>query len=171
MSSPPIISIYTDSGGEFQALKSFIKSHGISHFLNPPHTPEHNGSTEHRHRDLETGITLLNHASLPLHFRSYIFLTTIYLINGMPTPLLQLISKLEKLFGHSPNYTKLRVFRCFFFFIVWLKPYISYKFEPKSKPCVFLDYSFTQIAFKCLDPTIKRPYISGHVPFVENVFR
>lgn len=113
-SSPPIISIYTDSGGEFQALKSFIKSHGFSQFLNPPHTPEHNGSTEHRYRDLETGITLLNQTSLPFYFWSYIFLTTIYLINGTPTPLLQLISKLEKLFSYSPNYTKLRVFGCFF---------------------------------------------------------
>ena len=63
----PIISTYTDGGGEFQALKSFIESHGIFHFLTPSHTLQHNGSAERCHHHLvETRLTLLNQASLPL---------------------------------------------------------------------------------------------------------
>ena len=48
----PIISIYNDGSGEFQALKSFIESHNIFHFLTPPYTPEHNGSAERCHLHL-----------------------------------------------------------------------------------------------------------------------
>lgn len=72
----------------------------------------------------------------------------------MPTPLLQLISPFEKLVGRSPNCTKLRVFGCLCY--PRLKPYTTYKLEHKSKPCVFLGYSSTQSAFKCLDPTTKK---------------
>ena len=36
-----------DSGGEFLALRSFLVTHGITHLTTPPHTPEHNGYSEH----------------------------------------------------------------------------------------------------------------------------
>ena len=40
----PIISFYSDGGGEFITLNFFFfESHGINHFITPPHTPEHNG--------------------------------------------------------------------------------------------------------------------------------
>ncbi|KAA8528866.1 hypothetical protein F0562_036221 [Nyssa sinensis] len=40
--------------------------------------------------------------------------------------------------------------------------------EPKSKPCLFLGYSQTQSAYKCLEPQTKKIYISRHVVFDEN---
>lgn len=41
-----IATLYSDNGGEFLALRSFLASSGISHFTTPPHTPEHNGVSE-----------------------------------------------------------------------------------------------------------------------------
>lgn len=41
-----IQTLYSDNGGEYLALKSFLSSHGISHLTTPPHTPEHNGLSE-----------------------------------------------------------------------------------------------------------------------------
>jgi hypothetical protein len=165
----PIISIYSDCGGEFTTLKSFLETHGITHFFTPPHTPEHNGTAERRHRHVrETGLTLLSQASLPLQFWSHAFLTAVYLINRMPTPILSLQSPFAKLFGRPPNYTKLRVFGCLCY--PWLKPYTKHKLEPRSRPCVFLGYSPTQSVYKCLDPTTHRIFISRHVNFVENIF-
>jgi hypothetical protein len=36
-----IVSLYSDNGGEYIALKPFLSEHGISHLTSPPHTPEH----------------------------------------------------------------------------------------------------------------------------------
>lgn len=63
----PIKSIYSDNGGEYEALRNFLTIHGVSHLTTPPHTPEHNGYAERRHRHIvETGLSLLSHAQLPL---------------------------------------------------------------------------------------------------------
>ncbi|CAA7049102.1 unnamed protein product [Microthlaspi erraticum] len=52
--------LFSDNGGEFIALREFLASKGISHLTSPPHTPEHNGLAERRHRHIvETGLTLL----------------------------------------------------------------------------------------------------------------
>ncbi|KAG7533403.1 Reverse transcriptase RNA-dependent DNA polymerase [Arabidopsis thaliana x Arabidopsis arenosa] len=61
-----IRTLYSDNGGEFVALRSFLATHGISHLTTPPHMPEHNGISERKHRHIvETGVTLLSHASIP----------------------------------------------------------------------------------------------------------
>ena len=33
--------LYTDNGGEFLALRSFLATHGITHLTTPPHTSPH----------------------------------------------------------------------------------------------------------------------------------
>lgn len=108
-----IITIYSDNGGEYWALANFLSTHGISYLTTPPHTPKYNGYFErHHHHIIETSLSLLSHASLLLHFWSHAFAIAIYLINQMSTPTLQLFSPYEKLFGSSPNYSKLCVFGC-----------------------------------------------------------
>lgn len=41
-----IVTIYTDNGGEYEALKHFLSTHGITLLASPPHTPKHNGFSE-----------------------------------------------------------------------------------------------------------------------------
>lgn len=164
-----IISIYTDNGGEYLSLYSFLSERGISHITTPPHRPELNGTSERKHRHIvETGLTLLHNACMPLSYWSYAFITAVYLINRLPTPLLQYSSPYEKLFFTTPNYSKLRVFGCLCY--PWLRPYTSNKLQPKSQPCVFLGYSTSQSAFKCMDPKTGKVYHSRHVKFIENIF-
>ena len=38
-----IATLYSDNGGEYIALRSYLQEHGISHLTSPSHTPEHNG--------------------------------------------------------------------------------------------------------------------------------
>ena len=74
--------LFSDNGGEFIALRSFLSTHGISHLTSPPHTPEHNGVAERKHRHIvETGLTLMSIASIPLMFWPYAFAAAVYLIN------------------------------------------------------------------------------------------
>ena len=64
-----IITLYLDNRGEYVGLRNLLALNEISHLTTPPRTPEHNGYFERRHRHIvETGLTLLSHASLPLVF-------------------------------------------------------------------------------------------------------
>ena len=162
-----IKTLYSDNGGEFIALKSFLSLNGITHYTTAPHTPQQNGVSERRHRHLvETGLTLLHDASLDFSFWPHAFQTASYLINRQPTPLLQNKSPYEALFGQKPNYLKLKKFGCLCYPLT--RAYNSNKMEPKSKPCIFLGYSPTQNAYKCFEPHTKKLYISRHVLFDEN---
>lgn len=67
--STPIKNLYTDNGGEFIALRSFLATHGISHYTTSPHTAQQNGTVERRHCHIvETSLTLLHHASVPSNY-------------------------------------------------------------------------------------------------------
>src|SRR3954465_8580378 len=91
----------------------FFPKNGMSHLTSPQHTPEHNGYSERRHRHIvETGLSLLTHASMPLTYLSHAFTTAVYLIHTLPPPTLNLLSPYIKLFGTPPNYTKLRSCGC-----------------------------------------------------------
>jgi len=95
-----IKSVYSDNGDEFVALKNYFSIHGISHYTTAPHTPQKNGVVEQRHRHIvETGLTLLKDADLPLSFWPYAFQTAVYLINRQPTTLLHHKSSFESLFN------------------------------------------------------------------------
>ncbi|KAJ6861975.1 retrovirus-related pol polyprotein from transposon RE2 [Populus alba x Populus x berolinensis] len=164
-----IVTLYSDNGGEYSALKAFLSNAGITHLTTPPHTPELNGYSERRHRHIvETGLTLLTHASLPFSFWPQAFSTAVYLINRMPTKTLQFSSPFELIFNTAPNYSKLKSFGCLCY--PWLRPYSSHKLEPKSKPCVFMGYSLSQSAYLCFDPKTSKTYASRHVKFVESIF-
>lgn len=165
----PLITLYTDNGGEYIALKPFLQDQGISHLTTPPHTPEHNGVSERRHRHIvETGLTLLHQASIPLSFWPFAFATATYLINRMPKHNLSMKSSFECLYCSPPNLSRLRVFGCLCY--PWLRPYTSHKLESRSHPCVFLGYSLTQSAYLCYELSSQRVYVSRHVVFVESQF-
>lgn len=151
------------------ALKSFLSAAGISHLTSPPHTPEHNGVSERKHRHIvETGLSLLSHAGMPRSYWTYAFSAAVYLINRLPTPVLHMTSPFFKLFDTSPNYGKLKIFGCLCF--PWLRPYTKHKLDNRSTPCVFLGYSTTQSAYLCLQKNSGRIYVSRHVQFDEHVF-
>jgi histone deacetylase 1/2 len=130
---------------------------------------QQNGSTERKHRHImEVGISLLSHARMPLKFWDEAFLTAMFLLNRLPTRVLDNDTPFGRLYEKSPNYSFLRTFGC----VVWqnLRPYNYRKLEFRSKRCVFLGYSNLHKGFKCFDPSSGRVYISRDVVFDEIVF-
>lgn len=94
-------------------LASHLASCGISHLTSSPHTLEHNGYVERRHMHIvETALSLLSHANMPLPFWTYAVSTATYLINRLPTINLQNGSPFFCIFHKTPNYNKLRSFGC-----------------------------------------------------------
>ena len=150
-------------------MSTFLATHGISHQTSPPHTPEHNGFSEHHHRHIvETSLALLSQASFSLSFWSYAFIITTYLINRLPTSTLKMSSPYHKLFMTPPNYSKLHVFGCLCY--PRLRPYSLHKLAPRSTPCVCLGYLLTQSAYICFDPSTTKTYFSYHIRFIESIF-
>jgi hypothetical protein len=162
--------VQSDWGGEYKKIhNTFFHSLGNTHRVSCPHTHQQNGLAKRKHHHIvETALALLAHAHIPIKFWDDAFLTTTYLINRMPTRVIDNTSPLERFFHTPPNYSMLRVFGC----ACWphLQPYNKHKLSFRSKECVFLGYSSLHKGYKCFDPDSGRIYISREVIFDENVF-
>jgi hypothetical protein len=159
----------TDWGGEYQKLNSFFQCVGISHLVSCPYAHQQNGPAERKHRHIvEVGLSLLAYASMPLKYWDEAFLTAVYLINHLPSKVIQSKTPMECLFGKSGDYSLLRMFGC----ACWpnLQPYNRHKLEFRSKQCAFLGYSNLHKGYKCLDISTGRLYISCDIVFDESVF-
>jgi len=151
-------------GGEYQKLNSFFQRIGISHHVSCPYAHQQNGSAERKHRHIvEVGLSLLAHASMPLKFWDEAFITATYLINRLPSKVINNDTPLERLHNQTLDYTMLCTFGC----ACWpnLRPYNSRKLQFCSTQCVFLGYSNLHKGFKCLDVKEGRVYISRDVVF------
>lgn len=117
---------------------------------------------------METGLALLNHASVPLRYWDFAFETAVYAMNRVVTSLLPNCSPFEKLFKKKPNLHELRTFGCVCYPL--LRPYNKHKLENRSVLCLFVGYSAIHKGYKCLDVTSNRLYISRDVVFDEQQF-
>ena len=70
------------------------------------------------------------------------------------------------LFGSSPSYDLLRVFRCVCF--VLLQDHERNKLQSRSRLCCFLGYEIGTKGYRCYDPIRKCLRVSRHVVFWEN---
>jgi transposase InsO family protein len=123
----------SDGEKEYDNLqfKQFCATNGIVHHFSCPHTPQQNGLAERKHRHIaDMGRTLLHTAHMPYNLWVEAFCTIVSLINRLPTPILQGTSPYKLLFGVSPDYTFLCVFRCICY--PYLGDYVTNKLQPRS---------------------------------------
>lgn len=164
-----IKSFHSDGGSEFKALSSIFSSSGITHRQSCPYTHEQNGSAERKHRHIvETGLTLLANASVPLSYWFDAFESATFLINHLPSKVIGFVSPWHKLFDSPPDYKFLKVFGCACY--PHLRPYNRNKLQYRSAKCVFLGYSGRHRGYKCLHLESRRIYIARNVVFDESVF-
>jgi hypothetical protein len=163
--------LQSDGGGKYTShqFQSFLSLHRIQHCISYPYTAQQNGLAEHKHRHImDMGLTLLARSHLPTSFWNDAFLTSIFIINRLPTPTLDNATPFLKLFGSSHDYTFFRTFGCSCF--PPLHPYTSHKLMFRSKLCIFIVYSSLHKGYKCLDPLTHTVYISRHVVFDKKLF-
>ena len=158
----------SDGGGEYVSgpFKDLCSSLGIHHHLSYPHTPKKNGLAERKHRHItDMACTLLLTSHVPICHWVDAVSTAVHLINRLPSHVLQWSSPFSRLYGKSPSYSKLRVFRCAYY--PHLGAYMTYKLLPRMIECVFLGYNLQYKGYKCLDRNIGKVYASRHVRFDE----
>lgn len=80
------------------------------HRISCPHTPQQNGTAERKIRHItELGIFMLAHASMHFSYWDEAFLTSVHIINRLPSPSLNNQTPYELLFHTSPTYNHLSV--------------------------------------------------------------
>lgn len=161
----------SDGGTEYvnHDFSHLCRTLGIQHRISCPHTPQQNGLAERKHRHIaDMTRTLLATSHAPLNLWVEAALTSVFLINLLPTPLLQWSSPFYVLHNRLPDYSSLRTFGCACY--PHLGPYVTNKLMPRSVECVFLGYSLQHKGYRCLDPISQRVYTSRHVIFNEDHF-
>ena len=104
---------------------------------------------------------------VPKHFWADAVSKTCFLINHMPSYVLNLVTPFQTLFPHKSLFPiKLRVFGCTCF-VRDVLPYVS-KLDPKSLKCIFLGYSRVQKGYRCYCHSLHRYLVSTDVTFLEN---
>nr|KYP41064.1 Retrovirus-related Pol polyprotein from transposon TNT 1-94 [Cajanus cajan] len=152
-------------------LNSFCQKEGIIHESSCVNTPQQNGIAERKNGHLlDQTRALLFQNHVPKRFWGEALLTATYLINRLPTKILNLKSPMEVLSSfyphlHPTNKLQPRIFGCVSF--VHVHSNERGKLDPRAVKCVFLGYSTTQKGYKCFHPISKRFYVSRDVTFNE----
>ncbi|KAL5735558.1 hypothetical protein ACOSP7_030027 [Xanthoceras sorbifolium] len=160
--------LQTDMGREFLPFVPFLSKQGVKVRFSCAYTHAQNGVVERKHRHLvETRLTLLAHARMPLTFWLEAFTTACFLVNNMPTALLQFKSPFEVLHKEAPNYNFLHTFGCSVF--PYLRDYSKIKLNFQTTKCVFIGYSTMHKGYCCLHPS-RKVFVTRHAEFNEREF-
>ena len=110
--------------------------------------------------------------NVPTHLWGDAILTSCYLINKMPTRVLNYATPLQTLKNTFPNTRltsdlPLKIFGCTMF--IHVSTHLQSKFDPRTEKCIFLCYAPNKKRYKCFNPTIRKIHVSIDVNFIENI--
>ncbi|KAF7840931.1 BURP domain-containing protein BNM2A-like [Senna tora] len=163
--------IQTDNGTEFliNVCQDLFKENGIIHQKTCVYTPQQNGVMERKHRHLaQTARALLFHAGLSSKFWGEAMLTATYIINKLPTRVLNWKCPFEVLMNKVPKYSLMKVFGCLAY-ATNTSPHKT-KFDPRSKKCMFVGYAADCRGYKLFDLEEGNIFVSRDVVFYEDSF-
>ena len=160
----------SDNGCEFfnSQVSALLTTLGILHQSSCTYTPQQNGIVERKHRHiLEMARSLRFQSYLPLKFWGECVLTSVYLINRIPSKILKGKTPHELLYNTLPSLDHIRVFGCLAFASEVKK---LDKFASRAVPAIFLGYSSLQKGYKLYGLYTKTFFVSRDVVFQESIF-
>ncbi|KAL0426174.1 UNVERIFIED_CONTAM: Retrovirus-related Pol polyprotein from transposon RE1 [Sesamum radiatum] len=163
--------VRTDNGLEFlsEQCQSFFLTKGVIHHKTCPYSPQQNGVVERKHKHLlQIARALMFQSAIPSKFWTEAILTATFIVNRLPTSVLQWKSPYEVLYNKPVDYSVLKVFGCLAF-ATNLQPHKS-KFAKRAHRCIFVGYAPGQKGYKLFDLDDNVMLISCDVVFHEQVF-
>lgn len=143
-------------------------SSGISHRQSCPYMLQQMQSVERKKHLVETGLALLAVSLFPKGHWEEAFQAAVFLIDRLPTKVLNHMSPCEKLTDRLPDHGFLRVFGCSRYPYLW--PWTSNKLEHMTTRCVFLGHSPPHCGCVCLNHLTNKTFVSNHITFDEKKF-
>jgi len=159
--------VRTDNGPEF-LMPDIYSSKGIEYQTSCVETPQQNGRVERKHQHiLNVARALLFQSKLPKQFWSYSVLHAVYIINRIPTLLLQKKSPYFLRFGHNPDLNDFKVFDCLCYAST-LQNHKT-KFDSRAKKSLFLGYKQGVKGAILFYLNTKTIFVSRHVTYHEHI--
>ena len=166
----------TNNGTEYfnETLNNSLLKKGMLHQSFCVNTPQQNGVSERKNcHFLEISRSLLFALNVPKRFWGDALLIACFLINRMPSKVLQFQTPLQTLQKYSPEnciFSKLdlHIFGCTAF-VHLHDPSLS-KVDARSCKCIFLGYSSVQKGYRCYSFEKRKYFVSKDVTFIENTF-
>lgn len=150
-------------------LSKFLTEQGILHQSSCPYTPQQNSITKRKNRHIfEVSCSLIFTTNVPKFLWGEAILTATYLINQMPSRILQFKTHYDSLVhafptSHILHTIPFKVFGCSAY--VQIHNHFRRKLYPKAFKCVFVRYSTSQKCYKCFYPVTRRFYNNMDVTF------
>lgn len=92
---------------------NFFQEISIKQQVSCPYTHQQNGTDERKHRHIvDMGLSLPAQSCVPLKFWDEAFSSTCFLINRLPSHVINFDTLLERLLGSKPDYSMLKTFHC-----------------------------------------------------------
>lgn len=117
---------------------------------------------------LDVASKLLLESSILPKFGVNTLSIAVYLINKLPTSVLNFDTPDFHLYNQHPNYRDMHIFSCVCF--VFLLPHERHKLSAQSVKCAFIGYSISHKGYVCYDPLSHRLRISHHVVLWKSIF-
>ena len=159
----------SDNGAEYANItfKAYLLDQGIQHQTTCPYTSTQNGVVERNNRHLlDVTRSMMISMNAPKQLWGHVVLTTIALINRMPSRVLEWKFPCELLQGDSFGILPMKVFG-YVCFVKDNRPSVG-KLDPRAVKSVFVGYSATQKGYVCWSPMEKRLFVSMDVHFRES---
>ncbi|GJU73539.1 putative RNA-directed DNA polymerase [Tanacetum coccineum] len=165
-----IKTVRSDNGTEFvnNKMALLFNNLGIVHQTSCAYTPQQNGIAERKHRHLlNVARSLLFQSGIPLSMWPECILTAAYLVNRLPSSVLNGKSPFELVYRVKPNLSHLRSFGCLCYSTVLNN---SDKFSSRSEKCVLIGFSSTKKAYKVYGLDSKVVFYSRDLKFYETIY-